>query len=64
MHLQAKDGLVGTVIREDKFDCIAICYPDKASAVAHVPNLIHCPIPGEAFAKVQVEEPFIATTPT
>ena len=63
-HLQAKDGLVGAVIRQDKLDCVAICYPDKALAVTHVPNLIHCPIPSKAFAKVRVEEPFIATTPT
>ncbi len=63
-HLQAKDGLVGAVIRQNKFDRIAICYPDKAFAVTHVPDLIHCPIPSEAFAKVGMEESFIARTPT
>jgi hypothetical protein len=48
-HLQAKDGLIGTILRQDKLDCVAI-HPNELSAVAHVTDFIHCPIPAETFA--------------
>jgi hypothetical protein len=62
-HLQAKDSLIGTVVRQYEFYRIAVSYPDESAAVAHVSNLIHRPVPSEAFAKVRVKEPLIATTP-
>ena len=51
-HLKAKDSLVGTVVRQNEFDRVAVGYPNKSAAIAHVPDLVHRPVAGKSFAKV------------
>ncbi len=50
-HLQVKDGLIGTVVRQYEFDRIAVGYPDELAAVTHVFDLVHRPITCKPFAK-------------
>ena len=58
-HLKAKDSLIGSVVRKDKFDSIAVSDPDKSTTVAHMAYFVHSPVPAKAFTKVGMKMLFI-----
>jgi hypothetical protein len=49
-HLQAKDGMVGTVVGKDETDCLIVGNPHKALTKKHVAPLVHCRITRESLA--------------
>jgi hypothetical protein len=60
-HLQAKDGMVGTVIRKNEMGCVTVGNPHKALAKKHMAALVHCPITRESLAQMRVKSNLIAT---
>jgi len=60
-HLQAKDGRIPPIVRQDKLDCIAICNPSKSLTKAHVAVFLNGPIAGKTLAKMGVQFCLVAT---
>ncbi len=54
MHLQAKDGVVGTIKRKDQSDHITISNPHKLLTKEHVETLVHGQITRESLAQMRV----------
>ncbi len=54
MHLQAKDGMVGTVIGKNEADPVTVGNPHKALTKKHMAALVHCPITRESLAQMRV----------
>jgi hypothetical protein len=61
MHLLAKDGMVGTIVRQDELYHIAVSNPHKALTKEHMAALVHSPITREPFAQMRVEPNLIST---
>jgi hypothetical protein len=62
-HLQAQDGRVPPVMRQDKLDCIAICHPSESLTKAHVAVFVNGPIAGKSFSEMGVQFCLVATCP-
>jgi hypothetical protein len=60
MHLQTKDGMVGTVIGKDESYCITVSNPHKALAKECMAALVHSPITREPFTQMRVQLNFIS----
>jgi hypothetical protein len=63
-HLKRQNSWIGTFIREDKSNSIAIRYPYESCAKEHVPVLVDGPIAGESLAKMGVKASLIFATVT
>jgi hypothetical protein len=59
-HLQAKDGVVGTLIGKNEMDCVTVDNPHKALTKKHMAVLVHCPITRESLAQMRVQSNLIA----
>ncbi len=59
-HLQSKDGVIGTVIGEDKLNCIAVCNPDKSLTKQVMAALVHSVVTSKTFAQMGVQAYLIA----
>jgi hypothetical protein len=64
MHLQAKDGVVGTILGKNEMDHVTVGDPHKALTKKHMAALIHCPITREFLAQMTVQSNLIATAMT
>jgi hypothetical protein len=62
-HLQAQDGGIPPVIRQDKLDCIAICHPSESLTKAHVAVFVNGPIADKSFSEMRVQFGLVATCP-
>jgi hypothetical protein len=63
-HLQAKDGMVGTVIGKNETYLVTVGNPHKALTKKHMATLVHCPITRESLAQMRVQSNLIATATT
>jgi hypothetical protein len=61
MHLQAKDGMVGTFVGKDESYHITVSNPHKALTKEHMAALVHSPITREPFAQMRVHLNLIST---
>jgi hypothetical protein len=64
MHLQAKDGVVGTLIGKNETDRITVGNPHKALTKKHMTACVHCPITREFLAQMRVQSNLIAMATT
>jgi hypothetical protein len=55
MHLQAKDGMVGTIIGKNEMDCITVGNPYTTLTKKHMVALVHCPITRESLVQMRVQ---------
>jgi hypothetical protein len=62
-HLKAENSQIGTVIRKDKFDCIAVSCLYKLLPKEHMAALVDQPVTGKTLAKMGVETNFITAAP-
>jgi hypothetical protein len=53
-HLQAEDGGVPPVVREDELDRITICNPSESLTKAHVAIFVNGPITGKSLSEMGV----------
>jgi hypothetical protein len=60
-HLQAKDGVVGTIIGKNEMDRVTVGNPHKALTKKHMAAFVHCPITRESLAQMRVQSNLIAT---
>ncbi len=63
-HLQAKDGVVGTVVGKNETNHITVGNPHKALTKKHMAALVDCPITRESLAQMRVQSNLIATAMT
>jgi hypothetical protein len=63
-HLQAKDGVVGTLVGKNKTDSVTVGNPHKALTKKHVVALVHCPIIRESLAQMRLQSNLITTAMT
>ncbi len=62
-HLKAKNSWVGTFIRKDEFNCIAVGCPFKLLSKEHMAALVDCPVTGKTLAKMIVKRNLVSTGP-
>jgi hypothetical protein len=63
-HLQAKDGMVGTIIGKNEMDRVTVGNPHKALTKKHMAVLVHCPISRESLTQMRLQSNLIATATT
>jgi hypothetical protein len=63
-NLQAKDGVVGTIIGKNEMDRVTVRNPHKALSKKHMAALVHCPITRESLAQMRVQSNLIAMAMT
>ena len=61
-HLKAKDSLIGSDVRKDKFDRIIVSDPDELTTLAHVAYFVHSPVPAKAFTEIRMKMLFIPSS--
>jgi hypothetical protein len=64
MHLQAKNGVVGTFVGKNETDCITVGNPHKTLTKKHMAALVHCPITRESLAQMRVQSILVAMATT
>jgi hypothetical protein len=62
-HLKAENSWVGTVIRKDKFDCVAVSRPYKSLSKEHMAALVDGPVTGKTLAKMRVKTNLVSVGP-
>jgi hypothetical protein len=60
-HLKTENSQIGTVIRKDEFDCVAVSCPYKLLPKEHMVALVDQPVAGKILAKMGVEINFITS---
>jgi hypothetical protein len=63
-HLQAKEGVVGTVVGKNEMDHITVVNPHKMLTKKHIGALVYCPITRESLAQMRVQSNLIAMAMT
>jgi hypothetical protein len=63
-HLQAKNGMVGTVVGKNETDRVTLGNPHKTLTKKHMAALVHCPITRESLAQLRVQSNLVATAMT
>jgi hypothetical protein len=63
-HLKTQNSRIGTFVREDESNGVAIRYPCKSCAKEHVLVLVYGPIAGESLAKMGVKASLVSATLT
>jgi hypothetical protein len=62
-HLKAENSWVSTVIRKDKFDCVAVSCPYKLVSKEHMAALVDGPVTGKALTKMRVKTNLVSARP-
>jgi hypothetical protein len=63
LHLKAENSLVGTTIRKDKFDCVAVSRPYKLLSKEHMVALVDELVTSKALAKMKVKMNLVSAGP-
>jgi hypothetical protein len=58
-HLKAENSQIGTVVRKDEFDCVAVSCPCKLLPKKHMAALVDQLVTSKIPAKMGVETNFI-----
>jgi hypothetical protein len=63
-HLKMNNSWIGTFVRYNESNGLAICYPYESCAKKHVPVLVYGSIAGESLAKMGVKASLVSVTLT
>ncbi len=62
-HLKVENSWVGTIIRKDEFDCIAVSCPYKSLSKEHMAAPVDGPVTGKALTKMRVKTNLVSVGP-
>jgi hypothetical protein len=62
-HLEAENRWVGTIIRKDELNRIAVGCPHESLSKEHMTTFVYCPVTSEALTQMRVKVNLVATGP-